>query len=73
MKTKEQMVQEAIQNLRNHKHLLAADKLEKAIEKGTIDLSPTIYYYDRFIYAALVFAGLIENIEIYQVYRFETK
>ena len=73
MKTKEQMVQEAIQNLRNHNHNHAADKLEKSIEKGTIDLIPSSHYFDRFIYAALIFAGMDVKIELDPVYTFETR
>jgi len=72
MTTKER-VAVAITNLRNHNHKVAADRLEKATEEGTIDLKPLSNYTDQLIYAALIFAGMDVKIELDPVYTFETK
>ena len=73
MKTKEEKTREAIANLRNHNHNLAANKLKKALEKGSIDLIPASHYTDRFIYAALIFADLDIQMEQDPVYTFKIK
>lgn len=73
MKKIDEKVHAAIANLRNHNHNLAANKLEKALEKGSIDLIPASHYTDHLIYAALIFAGIDVQIELDPVYTFKIK
>ena len=73
MKTTEEKVRIAVAKLRKLNYEVAADKLERSIEEGTITLKPQRSETELMIYAALIFSDVDIKLDIEPAYIFETK
>jgi len=73
MTATEEKVRNAVARLRRINYEVAADKLERSIKEGTIDLKPQRSETELMIYAALIFSDVEIKLNIEPTYVFETK